>query len=545
MPKIALAQINPHVGNIKANLDKIISYTQQAKKQGASLVVFPELAICGYPPLDLLYFDDFIKSCTDAIAELAASSHEIGIIVGGPSVNPIAEGKDLFNSAFYLYKGKIQQVVHKTLLPTYDVFDEYRYFEPNKSFSTIEHDGVKIALTICEDIWNLTDDPLYTQNPMSQLQDAHLMVNISASPFSYKQLHARTEILQANVLKYKMPMVYVNQCGAQTELIFDGGSMVIATNGNQLLKSDAFEESLVTISLSDLLKNPVETCSTDKENEYELIHDALILGIRDYFQKSGFTKGILGLSGGVDSALVLYLASKALGPQNVLPVLLPSQYSSAHSISDSEQLCDNMGIQFKTIGISDIFDNFVETLQPHFENKAANIAEENIQSRIRGVLLMALSNKHGHILLNTSNKSELAVGYGTLYGDMCGGLSVIGDLYKTKVYELCLYINRDQEIIPSNILTKAPSAELRPDQKDSDSLPDYDLLDAILQLYCEENQSARQIIEQGFDSETVNRTLHLVNNSEYKRKQTPPILRVSPRAFGIGRFLPIVASYNL
>ena len=544
MPKIALAQINPHIGNIRSNLDKVISYTKEAAKQDASLVVFPELAICGYPPLDLLYFDDFINSCTDAITELATYSKNIGIIVGGTSVNPVKEGKDLYNTAFYLYQGKIKQMVHKTLLPTYDVFDEYRYFEPNKSFSTIEHEGMKIALTICEDIWDLTDDPLYTQSPMSQLHGADMMVNISASPFSYTQPHTRSEILNANVLKYKMPIIYVNQCGAQTELIFDGGSMAIATNGNQVLKSNTFEESLSYIS-SETLFEGTDTSNIIEHTPYELIHDALILGIRDYFHKSGFTKGILGLSGGVDSALVLYIASKALGSENVLPVMMPSQYSSAHSISDSELLCHNLGIDFKTIGISDIFDNFVQTLQPHFENKGANITEENIQSRIRAVMLMALSNKHGHILLNTSNKSELATGYGTLYGDMCGGLSVIGDLYKTQVFELCDYINRDKEIIPTNILTKAPSAELRPDQKDSDSLPDYTILDAILKLYCEENQSARQIISRGFDKDIVKKTLHLVNNSEYKRKQTPPILRISPRAFGIGRFLPIVASYNL
>lgn len=544
MPKIALAQINPHVGNIRSNLDKIILYTKDAAAQGASLIVFPELAICGYPPLDLLHFNDFIKSCNDAISELASYSNNIGIIVGGPSANTNKEGKDLYNSAFYIYQGKVKQIVHKTLLPTYDVFDEYRYFEPNKSFNIVEHEGIRIALTICEDIWNVSDDPLYTQNPMSQLNNADIMVNISASPFSYAQLQVRSEILQANVLKYKMPIIYVNQCGAQTELIFDGGSMAIATNGKQVLKCDEFEEALSLVSFSDILTHTTNSISKEK-SPYELIHDALILGITDYFQKSGFTKSILGLSGGVDSALVLYLASKALGPENVLPVMMPSQYSSAHSISDSELLCQNLGIENKTIGIKDIYDEFIEMLEPHFENKAANIAEENIQSRIRGVLLMAMSNKHGHILLNTSNKSELATGYGTLYGDMCGGLSVIGDLYKTQVYDLCNYINRNKEIIPANILTKAPSAELRPDQKDSDSLPDYNILDAILKLYCEENQSARQIIEKGFDADIVKKILHLVNSSEYKRKQTPPILRISPRAFGIGRFLPIVASYNL
>jgi len=544
VPKIALAQINPHVGNIRSNLDKIILYTNDAAAQGASLVVFPELAICGYPPLDLLHFDDFVKSCTDAIAELASHSNDIGIIVGGPSVNPSKEGKDLYNSAYYIYQGEIKQIVNKTLLPTYDVFDEYRYFEPNKSFNIIQHEGIKIALTICEDIWNIADDSLYTQSPMSQLQDADIMVNISASPFSYAQLNIRSEILNANVLKYKMPIIYVNQCGAQTELIFDGGSMAIATNGNHVLTLNEFEESLSFV-FTETLFDSVKSFAKTESTQYELIHDALILGIKDYFQKSGFTKGILGLSGGIDSALVLYLASKALGSENILPVMMPSQYSSDHSISDSKLLCQNLGIENKTIGIKDIYDEFMEKLEPHFQNKPDNIAEENIQSRIRGVLLMAMSNKHGHILLNTSNKSELATGYGTLYGDMCGGLSVIGDLYKTQVYDLCDYINRDEEIIPTNILTKAPSAELRPDQKDSDSLPDYNILDVILKLYCEENQSARQIMEKGFDADIVKKILHLVNSSEYKRKQTPPILRISPRAFGIGRFLPIVASYNL
>jgi NAD+ synthase (glutamine-hydrolysing) len=539
--KIALAQLNIHVGNFEQNKAKIIAAIGQAEKQGAEIVLFSELSVCGYPSRDFLEFDHYIQLCESSVLEIAAHTKNIAAVVGAPARNPLKEGKDLYNAAYFLYDGKIQQVIHKTLLPTYDVFDEYRYFEPNKEFKTVEFKGQKIAVTVCEDIWNVgNDNPLYTVCPLDELRNEQpdFILNLSASPFSYKQHEERTKVIQANCQRYGIPMVYVNQVGAQTELVFDGGSIVADAQGNVVKRLSFFEEAFEIIDTKDLVKAAVVVPS-----EIERIHDALVLGIKDYFAKLGFTKAVLGLSGGVDSALVLYLAVLALGKDNVLSVLLPSHFSSSHSVDDSLALVKNLGSPHEVIEIEDCFQQYLTTLKPQFKDLPFGIAEENIQARVRGTLLMAMSNKFGYILLNTTNKSEAAVGYGTLYGDMCGGLAVLGDVYKTQIYDLCKFINRNTEIIPEHILTKAPSAELRPNQKDSDSLPDYDILDKVLFQYIEQRKGPVELVAMGFDEALVKRVLRMVNMNEWKRFQAAPILRVSPKAFGMGRRMPIEGRY--
>jgi NAD+ synthase (glutamine-hydrolysing) len=539
--KISIAQINVHVGNFEANVSNILSEIKNAKNDGAELIVFPELAICGYPPRDFLDYKHFIEQCEASISSIAKSCIGIAAIIGAPSFNTSNEGKRLHNSAYVLVDGAIQNVIHKTLLPTYDIFDEYRYFEPNNVFECIVINGKKIALTICEDLWNLDHQKLYTISPMDELVKQHpdFMINIAASPYDYEQAKERLDVLVWNVKKYKLPLVYVNHVGAQTELIFDGASVYINENAEVINQLPYFEEDNRVID-TDVEHKHVDNIETSK---IQSIHNAIVLGIKDYFRKSGFSKAVLGLSGGIDSAVVAVLAARALGPENVLAVLLPSQFSSDHSIKDAEDLVKNLGIQSQLIPIKNIYASFEKELTVMFADKKQDLTEENMQARIRGVLLMAISNKFGNILLNTSNKSEAAVGYGTLYGDMCGGLSVIGDVYKTQVYELANYINSDKEIIPINTITKAPSAELRPDQKDSDSLPDYDLLDSVLFQYIEKSKSKSELLSMNFDAALVERVTALVNRNEYKRYQTPPILRVSPKAFGMGRRMPIVAKY--
>lgn len=521
-----------------------------AKAVGSDLIVFSELSTCGYPPRDFLEFSDFISLANQSVEAIARHCVGIAAIVGSPRTNPEKRGKDLFNSAYFLVDGKVAQIVDKTLLPTYDIFDEYRYFESNKVFEPIIFKEFKIALTICEDLWNIQENPLYTTTPMDELikHKPDFIINIAASPYSKTQIKERQNILSSNANRYELPILYVNHIGAQTHLIFDGGSCVVSKNGEVLKELKYFAEDMLHIEFSK--QNGIEindkigdNNKVQSRNLYADIENALILGVRQYFEKLGFKKAILGLSGGIDSALVSYLACKALGKENVLAVMLPSQYSSEHSISDSIKLVQNLGIGSNLIPIEETYKALLKTLEPYFGDTPFGLAEENLQSRSRGIILMGIANKHGYILLNTSNKSELAVGYGTLYGDMCGGISVIGDLYKSEIFELCEYINRDQEIIPDNILKKEPSAELRPDQKDSDSLPPYEILDQILYLYIEEMNGPNQIIAKGFDKILVQKILKMVNMNEWKRWQAPPVLRVSKKSFGPGRRVPISGKY--
>ncbi len=560
--KIFLAQQNYHIGNFEANTQKILSAIAAAKADGGELIVFSEMAVCGYPPRDFLLFNDFIRKTEAALDKIREAADTIGVLVGAPSRNPAqADGKDLFNSAFLFYEKTEVGRVHKTLLPTYDVFDEYRYFEPANSWNVLPFKGKKLAVTICEDIWNLDPNPLYRETPMERLmeQKPHAMINLSASPFSYRHPLLRQAVVKQNVARYSLPMIYVNGVGAQTELVFDGGSMAMDQYQNLSLEMPYFEESLAHVTLrwedetfeegvkKGALTIPRPTAKTfaqlEPETNIHLIHQALVLGIRDYFQKSGFTKAIVASSGGVDSAVVLTLACEALGAENVQALLLPSEFSSDHSVSDAEKLSQNLGNPYHRIPIAPIFDAFTTALKPLFGDLPFSVAEENLQSRIRGALVMAMSNKFGPVLLNTSNKSELAVGYGTLYGDMMGALSVLGDLYKTQVFALANHLNRNGEIIPQNILTKAPSAELRPGQKDSDSLPEYPVLDELLYQYIERLQGPEELVSQDHDRALIDRVLGLVNRAEFKRAQFCPIIRVSPKAFGMGRRLPIVAKY--
>ncbi len=543
--KIALAQLNYHIGNFEANTHKIIDAIAQARQQGADLVVFAELSVCGYPPRDLLELDSFMEQCEVAAQQIAEASKGIACIVGLPTRNPEIKGKDLYNSAYFMEDGKIKAQINKALLPNYDVFDEYRYFEPSVSTSCIDFKGHKIALTICEDLWNVNDNPLYVAEPMEQLsqEKPDLMINIAASPFAYNHDEERLQILGDNCRKYQLPLFYVNQIGAQTEIIFDGGSLVFNEKGELLDKLPYFSEAIRYYEFEGKAVKGLQVQNVERQTDIEQIHQALILGIRDYFQKSGFSKAILGLSGGIDSAVVCALAAEALGSENVMAVLMPSEYSTDHSIKDAMDLVQNLGCKHEIIPIKAAAKTFDEMLKPVFKDLPFNIAEENIQSRSRAIVVMAMSNKFGYILLNTSNKSECAVGYGTLYGDMAGAISVLGDVYKTQVFQLARYINREKEIIPINSIVKPPSAELRPGQKDSDSLPEYDLLDQILYQYIELKNGPDIIIAQGFDEALVRKTIKMVNAAEFKRYQTPPILRVSPKAFGMGRRMPIVGKY--
>ncbi len=547
--KIALSQLNFRIGNFTYNTSRIVDEIEKAEKDQVDLLVFAELAVCGYPPLDFLDYSHFIDRCIESIHIIAENCKNLTVIIGAPAFNADPKGKNLFNSAYVLSEGKVQQIVHKTLLPTYDVFDEYRWFESNREFKCVEVKGVRIALTVCEDLWNIDEDPLYTFWPMKELiqQKPQLMINIAASPFCDQHAENRKAILIKNVKEYHLPLLYVNHVGAQTDLLFDGGSMLIDANGNVQHELLYFQEDYVACDFNESNKffsnlNNVYPSSIPSDR-IDRIYQGLVMGIRDYFEKMGFAKAILGLSGGIDSALVLALACEALGAKNVHAVLMPSEFSSDHSVNDSVKMVEKIGCTHEIMPIAPMYDSFLNALKSDFAGTAFNVAEENIQARIRGLILMALSNKFGYILLNTSNKSELAVGYGTLYGDMCGGLSVIGDLYKMDVYALSKFVNRDHEIIPNSIITKAPSAELRPDQFDSDSLPPYEVLDAILYRYIEQQKGPDKIIKEGFDEVLVYRILKMVNNNEWKRFQFAPVLRVTSKAFGRGRRMPLVAKY--
>jgi len=557
--KIFLAQQNYHIGNFEYNTNKIIEAIETAKAAGGDLILFSEMSICGYPARDFVEFNDFLAKCQEAIEQIKEHADSIAVLVGAPVRNTQLKGKDLFNAAFFLYEKEVKAEIHKTLLPTYDVFDEYRYFEPASEWKVVEFKGKKLAITICEDIWNMGDNPLYRICPMDHLmeQQPDLMLNLSASPFDYTHDEDRKSVIKANVLKYKIPMFYCNAVGSQTEIVFDGSSMIFDKDANLCKAFPLFEEALDGVVLhhdgtldaaiiepaSRVPDKELNPATLEPELNIAQVYDALILGIRDYFKKMGFTKAILGSSGGIDSAVTLALACDALGKDNVRAILMPSPYSTEHSVDDAVQLSKNLENPYDIIRINEVYESFLHTLKPLFQDLPFSLAEENIQSRSRGNLLMAISNKFGYILLNTSNKSELSTGYGTLYGDMAGGLGVLGDCYKLQVYALAKYINRNKEIIPVNIIEKAPSAELRPNQKDSDSLPDYAVLDQILYQYIEKRQGPAEIKALGFDAALVDRTLKMVNTNEYKRNQFCPIIRVSPKAFGVGRRVPIVGKY--
>ncbi|NQU51664.1 MAG: NAD+ synthase [Bacteroidetes bacterium] len=546
--KVAIAQLNYTIGDFEGNSEKIIQQINSAKINGADLVVFSELSVTGYYPHDLLEKKEFIQKAEVAVSKIATNCIGIAAIIGAPRINESDKGKQLYNSAFFLAEGKIKSVHNKTLLPTYDIFDEYRHFEPNNEFEIVEYKGEKIAVTICEDLWDelptaneFGKDKLYQTSPMEELSkfNPDFVVNLSASPFSYNQEGWRKNVLINKAKRYKVPIFYVNQVGAQTELIFDGGSVFIDEKGEIKKELKYFEEDSLIIDTADTSEKILQR----KAETIEKIHDALVLGIRDYFQKMGFKKATLGLSGGIDSAVTVVLAVRALGAENVRVLLMPSKYSSDHSVNDAIELAKNLKIRYDIVNIQAAVDKFEQELAPLFEGTVADVTEENIQARARGVYVMAISNKFGYILLNTTNKSESAVGYGTLYGDMNGGIAVLGDVYKMDVFKLSRFMNKNGEVIPENTIVKPPSAELRPDQKDTDSLPAYEDLDEILFDYIEMNKSPNEIIEKGFDEQVVNRVIRMVNMNEYKRFQAAPILRVSSKAFGFGRKMPLVAKY--
>ena len=557
--KICIAQQNYHIGNFEQNTEKILGAIEAAKNQGADFILFSEMSVCGYPARDFVEFEDFINKCYQSIDAIKQAADTIGVLIGSPARNPNKKGKDLYNAAFFLYEQKVVAEIHKTLLPTYDVFDENRYFEPADEWKVIEFKGQRLAITICEDIWNLGDNPLYRICPMDKMmdQDPTILLNLSASPFDYTHDEDRKATIKSNVLKYKIPLFYCNAVGSQTEIVFDGSSLVFDKDANLCGALPMFESALATFECNDdgTINAPILEPANRMPNKelnpitliptlnIEQVYQALVLGVKDYFNKMGFTKAIIGSSGGIDSAVTLAIACEALGKENVHAVLMPSPYSTDHSVNDAVALSQNLDNKYDIIPIQEVYEELLTTLKPLFKDLPFSLAEENIQSRSRGNILMAIANKFGYILLNTSNKSELATGYGTLYGDMAGGLGVLGDCYKLQVYELAKYINRHQEIIPKNIITKAPSAELRQNQKDSDSIPDYAVLDQILYQYIERRANPNDIKALGFDNALVDRTLKMVNNNEYKRNQFCPIIRISPKAFGVGRRMPIVGKY--
>ena len=543
--KIALCQANPIIGDIEGNKKKILDGYKRGVKDQADLVIFPELFLCGYQPQDLIEKKEFRDAVTKAADEIASYTEEVGLIFGTITEEFDNVGTGIYNSAALCYDGKIQFIQHKTLLPNYDVFDEVRYFESAKSVYVHKFRGENIGISICEDIWNDADywkKRRYEVDPVQRLVDkgATVLINISASPYGYSRRKERYDMLSTLTKTDKLPLAYVCTVGAQTDLIFDGASMCFNSEGKLQLIGKSFEEDYF---IFDTNKKYPEV--TEFENSFEKeVLNALIFGLRDYGNKTGFKKALIGLSGGMDSALVTYIAVKAFGKENVHVVMMPSQYSSEGSIKDSEQLISNLGITSDMISVQPVFEKVNEVLKDAFKGKPADVTEENIQSRIRGLYLMALANKHGYMLLATGNKSEVAVGYATLYGDMAGALAVIGDVYKTDVYKIANYINREEEIIPKSIIDKVPSAELRPNQKDEDSLPPYPVLDRILKMYLEEYKEFKEINEEINDAEIVHKVLRLVDLNEFKRKQAAPVLRVTTKAFGYGRRFPIVQGWR-
>jgi NAD+ synthase (glutamine-hydrolysing) len=537
--KLALLQLNPTVGDLEGNAARILAQAQTAALQNPDLMITSELALLGYPPRDLLLNRGFMQRAWQVLADLAQKLVGLPpVLVGIAEHNPASQGRPLFNSAVLLDQGKLGPTLRKTLLPTYDVFDEDRYFEPAKEAQLLNIRGLSIGVSICEDLWNDRDfwqRQRYHQDPVAALahQGAQCLINLSASPFTVGKQALREAMLSQLARKHQLPVVYVNQVGGNDDLVFDGQSMVLDAQGRILARAKAFAEEALVV---DLAQPSMDVPAEDRQSE---LWQCLVLGTHDYVQKCGFKKVLLGLSGGVDSALTATIAAEALGPENVLGVLMPSPYSSPSSISDSLHLAKNLGMETLTLPIASLMEAFAATLAEPFAGRAPDVTEENIQSRIRGNLLMALSNKFGSMLLTTGNKSELAVGYCTIYGDMSGGLAVISDLPKTWVYRLCQWLNRDEEKIPWNILEKPPSAELRPDQKDQDSLPPYDLLDELLYHHIERHEGAEELIASGFDPATVKKVLRLVQIAEFKRRQAPPGLKVTDRAFGSGWRMPI------
>ena len=546
--KIALAQINPTVGDFDGNLEKIISATRSAADQGARLAVFPELSICGYPPADFLEKPSFLARCRSAISELAAATRDLpsALVVGSALPAPHDAGKPAVNAAILLDRGHILLEQHKRLLPFYDVFDEQRYFLPSGPQQVVELDSLRIAISICEDAWNdksFWPRRLYSLDPLEELmrQTPAIHINLSSSPFWHSKRKLRRQMLAAIANRDGIPVLMCNQVGGDDSLVFDGSSMAINAHGDLVGLAKSFEEDLVVVDPFSAPPMP-----EPPDDETEAAYQALVLGTRDYVRKCGFSKAVIALSGGIDSALVAAIAADALGRENVLTIGMPSPYSSQGSIDDSRALAANLGIRFELIGISDLFHQYTKALEPLFKGTQAGLAEENLQARIRGNLLMAVSNKFGSLVLTTGNKSEMAVGYCTLYGDMVGALAVIGDLVKTRVYAICRWLNRDREVIPLPILEKPPSAELRPGQKDTDSLPPYETLDPILEAYVERYETPECIAQKhGFPLELVQQVVRLVERSEYKRQQAAPVLKVTSKSFGMGRRFPIAVKVQV
>lgn len=551
--KIAIAQLNPIIGDLVGNSQHILVAAQKAREQGADLLLTPELSLCGYPPKDLLLNPSFIAALDHNLQQLSQKlPSQLRVLVGTVTPNPQAENrgeKPLFNSVALLEKGEVKQIFHKRLLPTYDVFDEDRYFESGKSSKLFEWGNIRLGVTICEDLWNDEDfwgKRSYAVNPITELvnQGANLIVNLSASPYRLQKQPLRESLLAHMVDRYQVPIIYVNQVGGNDDLIFDGNSFALNQSGKMVFRATAFQEDLAYLEWSDsqkdLLPSAIQTLPKTEEAE---LFEALVLGVQDYARKCGFCQAILGLSGGIDSSLVAVIAVAALGAKNVLGILMPSPYSSDHSLDDAQALVENLGMKSETITIGPLMTIYDQQLSPLFAGTDFGIAEENLQSRIRGNLLMAIANKFGHLLLSTGNKSEMAVGYCTLYGDMNGGLAVIADLPKTRVFSLCHWLNQEREIIPNNVLIKPPSAELKPGQLDQDSLPPYDILDAILDLLIHHHQSAEQMIQAGYEATTVHKICRLVSRAEFKRKQAAPVLKVTDRAFGTGWRMPIAGRW--
>ncbi len=543
--KIALAQIDTTIGDFTGNAKKILHYSDRARLAGADLCIFPEQCIPGYPGHDLLERDRFIARNMETLKQIVSQTKDFAVIVGFAEPHNGQYGKDLFNSAAFIQDGKVISIHRKMLLPTYDVFDEQRYFDPATQVNPVEFKGKKLGITICEDVWNDPDfwtHPLYKTDPGTALvkKGAEIIINIAASPFALRKRQLRRNMLQKFAKHHQTPLLFVNSVGGNDDLVFDGSSIVLGPDGALWADAKSFEEDLIFVDLDSKSGN----LNNQHFDDTEAALEALILGVGDYIGKCGFKRVLLGLSGGIDSALVAVIAARAIGAENVEALLMPSPYSSDGSVKDAEALAHNLRIPYQIIPIEDTFKSYLNTLSPFFGTGNLGVTQENLQARIRGNLLMAFSNRFGHLLLTTGNKSEMATGYCTLYGDMAGGLAVLSDVPKTLVYDLCHLINRNEKIIPQAIIDKPPSAELSPDQLDSDSLPPYELLDKILELHIVENMDYRALVEMGFDAQVVESVLTMVARNEYKRRQAPPGIKITSKAFGFGRRIPLAQSWR-